>query len=137
MISTIILICAFQYYWINRLYNDEWQALKKETDVVFRDVMYRLQLERFRSDTGFFSKELPENLFIFDVIDSVKEKTADSIMHHHILSSQKQVRISIAPKKNNDSTGKEIAAVSKRIDSFSLQIPDEDEPRSPNMIRYF
>lgn len=137
MISTIILIGAFQFYWINRLYNDEWQALKKETDVVFRDVMYRLQLDRFRSDTGFFSKQLPENLFIFDVIDSVKEKTADSIMHHHILSSQRQLRISIGTPENKDNIGKVVTTESDRIDSLSLQIPDENEHGAPSIVRYF
>jgi len=77
MISTVLLIAAFQSYWINRLYKDEWQNLKKETDVLFRDVVYKLQLQRFRSDTTFFKKGMPDNLFVLDVIDSVKENFID------------------------------------------------------------
>lgn len=81
MISTIILIVGFQCYWIMRLYKDEWTNLKKETDVVFRDVVYKLQLQRFRSDTTFtriFAKNGPDNLFAFNVLDSVREKIIDS-----------------------------------------------------------
>src|SRR5215467_11041974 len=84
MTATIIMIAAFQFYWINNLYKDEWQNLGKETDVIFRDVVYRLQLQRFRNDTTVFKKGMPDNLFVFDVIDSVKEKFADSVMHEHM-----------------------------------------------------
>ena len=70
MMSTIVLIAAFQFYWITRLYNTEWQNLQKETDVVFRDVVYKLQLQRFRNDTAFFKKGIPDNLFVLDVMDS-------------------------------------------------------------------
>lgn len=82
MISTIILIAAFQCYWITRLYKDEWSNLKKETDVMFRDVVYKLQLQRFKSDTNFakvFVKNGPDNLFAFNVLDSVREKIVDSV----------------------------------------------------------
>src|SRR5689334_21399552 len=81
MISTIILIAAFQCYWITRLYKDERTNLMKETDVIFRDVVYKLQLQRFKSDTTFakvFSKNGPDNLFAFNVLDSVREKIVDS-----------------------------------------------------------
>jgi two-component system phosphate regulon sensor histidine kinase PhoR len=82
MISTIILIAAFQCYWITRLYKDEWSNLKKETDVMFRDVIYKLQLQRFKSDSNFvkvFAKNGPDNLFAFNVLDSVREKIVDSV----------------------------------------------------------
>lgn len=82
MISTIILIAAFQCYWVTRLYKDEWMNLKKETDVIFRDVVYKLQLQRFRSDTTFtkiFAKNGPDNLFAFNVLDSIRKKIIDSV----------------------------------------------------------
>ena len=79
MISTIILIAAFQCYWIMRLYNDEKQNLAKETDVLFRDVVYKLQLQRFRNDTVFFKKGMPDNLFVFDVIYGLGVELVDPL----------------------------------------------------------
>src|ERR1700709_616279 len=103
MISTIVLIAAFQFYWINRLYKDEWQNLKKETDVLFRDVTYKLQLQRFRSDTTIFKKDIPDNLFLLDVMDSVKDKFIDSAIHDHVEGKNRQVLISITADRHHDS----------------------------------
>jgi hypothetical protein len=48
MVATILLIVAFQSYWLMKLYNDEWKVIKKETDVVFRETIYKLQVTRFK-----------------------------------------------------------------------------------------
>ena len=37
--AAILLIVAFQSYWINRLYREEWEGLKKETNGIFRDLV--------------------------------------------------------------------------------------------------
>ena len=55
MIVTILLVAGFQGYWITRLYNDEWHNLQRESDFIFRDVVYKLQLQRFvQNDTSIF-----------------------------------------------------------------------------------
>jgi hypothetical protein len=99
MISTIILIVAFQCWWINRLYKDEWNNLSKETDVMLRDVVYKLQLQRFRNDTAFFKKGLPDNLFVFDVIDSVQEKFIDSTLQKN--TAERQMMITVNRSKDS------------------------------------
>src|SRR5689334_20839157 len=101
MISTIILIAAFQCYWITRLYNEEWQSLKKETDVIFRDVVYKLQLERFRSDTTLFKKGIPDNLFVFNVIDSAKTRIIDSALSAQANWKERKVVVTIATDKHD------------------------------------
>lgn len=51
MIAAILLIVAFQAYWLRKQYNDEYSSLKKEVDVTFRETIYKLQKQRFEKDT--------------------------------------------------------------------------------------
>ncbi|QEC67865.1 HAMP domain-containing histidine kinase [Panacibacter ginsenosidivorans] len=135
MISTIILIVAFQCWWINRLYKDEWNNLSKGTDIIFRDVVYKLQLQRFRNDTAFFKKGLPDNLFVFDVIDSVKEKFIDSTLRKN---GERQVMISVNRFKDSPDVhmqGESTMQVGT-TEPFDIPIhPPHDGP--PQLIKYF
>lgn len=73
MTATIILIAAFQSYWMFRLFREEESNFKKTADIVFREALYRLQAERFTGDTLIF-KGLPgDNVFMSDVIASVQK----------------------------------------------------------------
>lgn len=56
MIAAIFLLAAFQIYWLNKLYKDEYDGLKKEVDVTFRETIYKLQKQRFEKDTLLFSQ---------------------------------------------------------------------------------
>src|SRR5215218_8506275 len=73
MIATILLIAAFQAYWINKLYREEENNFKKSADIIFRESMYRLQAERFRGDTMFFRGIRGDNLFMADVVSNVRK----------------------------------------------------------------
>jgi len=79
MIGTILLIVAFQVYWLTTLYHEEEQSMRKTVDVVFRESMYKLQAERFKNDTSIFFKSIPdENIFLGDVASAVKISLDDS-----------------------------------------------------------
>ncbi len=78
MIATIILIAAFQCYWIVRLYEEEWQALKKETDVLFRETVYKLQVARFSKDTLMFRRINGDNLFNVDAVNVLRRQRNDT-----------------------------------------------------------
>src|SRR5690349_18795688 len=89
MIGTIVLIAAFQTYWLVKLYHDEWADVKKETDVIFRDAIYKLQVVRFKRDTVTFKRfnadSVDENLFNIQAINVIK-------------NAKKRVRV---PKKDS------------------------------------
>ncbi|MEP6673542.1 MAG: HAMP domain-containing sensor histidine kinase [Ferruginibacter sp.] len=71
--TSILLIIAFQVYWIKKLYQEENNNFKKSTDIIFREAMYRVQAARFTGDTMDF-KNLPgNNLFMSDVISSIQQ----------------------------------------------------------------
>ncbi len=77
LVTAILLIVAFQWYWLNRLYKEEWQTLKKETNGIFRDVVYRMQVDRFKNDTLFFKQGTGENLFVYNAVNAIRKQTAD------------------------------------------------------------
>lgn len=49
--AAILMIVAFQAYWLKKIYRDEYQALRKETNGIFRDVIYNVQVQRFTHDS--------------------------------------------------------------------------------------
>lgn len=76
LVAAILLIVAFQSYWLNRLYKDEWEGLKKETNGIFRDVVYNMQVERAKSDTFFFKQRSGENLAVYNVVNAIRQQSS-------------------------------------------------------------
>ncbi|HXB07021.1 MAG TPA: HAMP domain-containing sensor histidine kinase [Puia sp.] len=113
MIITIVGVAAFQGYWIRKLYAEEWNSLKKETDIAFRDVIYDLQIQRFRKNNVLFDKGHPvqqggaPSLFMFNVLDSVKTvlmDTAKTLMKEH---GGRQINITLRTDIRHDSISPE------------------------------
>ena len=78
MIVAIIGIGAFQGYWLGKLYSEGRNDLRVETDIAFRDVIYHLQMQRFLKDSAFFGRDLPNNLFVLHLLDSLKGRLVES-----------------------------------------------------------
>jgi len=78
MILVIVSIAGFQVYWMRNLYRIEWADLRKETDIAFRDVVYKLQMQQLRNDSLFIRHDLPPNLFLFNFVDSLRTRFVDS-----------------------------------------------------------
>jgi|HubBroStandDraft_2_1064218.scaffolds.fasta_scaffold86408_2 two-component system phosphate regulon sensor histidine kinase PhoR len=79
MILVIVSIAGFQVYWMRNLYGIEWADLRKETDIAFRDVVYKLQMQHLRNDSLFIKHGLPPNLFLFNLVDSLRTRFVDSL----------------------------------------------------------
>ncbi|MDE3254034.1 MAG: HAMP domain-containing histidine kinase, partial [Bacteroidota bacterium] len=76
LVAAILLIATFQFYWLNRLYQDEKEGLKKETNGIFRDVIYKMQVDRFKADTFFFRNNSAENLFVLNAVNAIRQQTS-------------------------------------------------------------
>ncbi|MEQ1623890.1 MAG: HAMP domain-containing sensor histidine kinase [Sediminibacterium sp.] len=74
MIAAILLIVAFQAYWLQKLYMEEAAGFKKTTDIVFRETMYKVQAQRLKKDSLFYQIIPEENNFLGDVADLVAKK---------------------------------------------------------------
>ncbi len=103
MAATILLIAAFQVYWIKRLYREEQNNFKKTADVIFRDAMYRLQAERFTGDTLVFKGMPEDNLFMADIISSVQRgNSRDSVKQKMVISMSSDTEIPTERKIDKD-----------------------------------
>ncbi|MEI6263948.1 MAG: ATP-binding protein [Sphingobacteriia bacterium] len=78
MVSAICMIVAFQLYWVNRLYKEENDRLQKQSDVLFKELVYKLQLNRFKADTLIYNTGKGNNLFALEAVNSFL-KDRDSI----------------------------------------------------------
>ncbi len=134
MIGTIVLIAAFQAYWLLKLYNDEWEGLKKETDVVFREVVYKLQVERFKKDTLTFRRfgrnSIDENLFNIEAVNVLKNVTPDEKPRRQISIITREgpssIRVFSPSKHFPDSLAVNFIDTSKKeVKTHFFQLPEQ------------
>jgi two-component system phosphate regulon sensor histidine kinase PhoR len=140
MILAIVGAAAFQGYWFKKLYTAEWSELKKETDITFRDVLYKLQLQRFRSDTA-FSRHVPDNLFVFNMLDSVRSRLIDTADagpgragDGSAVGRARRLTVSITTDGRHDSAGR-VAMLKKMITLQGFPPPSSDGPL-PFILKY-
>ena len=90
MLATIVLIAAFQSYWLIRLFNDEKERLKKTVDIAFRESIYKIREEKFKNDTLFFKgmPAPPPDVFMSEVMNDVS-------------GSEKEIRESMSFKRRS------------------------------------
>lgn len=77
MVITILLIAAVQAYWLTKLYANEKADLRRETDVTFRETVYKLQVAMFKKDTlvlKMFDDVSDDNLFRLQGITAVRRR---------------------------------------------------------------
>ncbi|HTJ13011.1 MAG TPA: HAMP domain-containing sensor histidine kinase [Dinghuibacter sp.] len=101
MVCTTLLIAAFQTYWIGRLYHQERDGLQRSADVAFRDALYNLQMQRFHADTMLFRTNVPDNLFTFNILDSIRDRMQDSLLRE--VNGNKKLMITIRTDIRRDS----------------------------------
>jgi two-component system phosphate regulon sensor histidine kinase PhoR len=74
MWAAILLIVVFQSYWLRRLYTDEKEGLQKETNGIFRDMLYNLQMDRIHSDSQFFQFTSRPSLLSVNVVNALRKE---------------------------------------------------------------
>src|SRR6185312_2995286 len=57
---------------------EKWKELQRESDIAFRDAVYKLQMQELKKDTFFNRHDLPPNLFLFNLVDSLRSRFGDS-----------------------------------------------------------
>lgn len=92
MTLTLLLLAIFQVYWLKKLYSEEYNNIKRTSTVIFKEALYKLQVDRFKKDT-IFGKLPGENLFTIDMVNILKDQMADTIVSHG--SNKKKIIISV------------------------------------------
>jgi two-component system phosphate regulon sensor histidine kinase PhoR len=77
MALSVLVITCFQVYWLVTLYSDKLNSIKKNTDIVFRETIYQLQVKRFKNDS-LFSGLPGENLFMVDMVNVLRKEVDDT-----------------------------------------------------------
>jgi signal transduction histidine kinase len=123
MIMTILLVALGQAYWLLRLYDNEFDNLKKGMDAQFRNSFYQLQRTRFLTDSVLFSE-------ITDTIYTEKETTKSQSIPNK--KTNKNLVIQINGKYIPDSnTIKEINRINpENIESIRI-VKKEDQVTLP------
>ena len=55
MIAAIFVIGCFQAYWLKQLYNEEFNNLKTQTNVLLKQSVQELQNKKLKSDSAFIA----------------------------------------------------------------------------------
>lgn len=116
MIATIAIIACFQGYWLNRLYLDEKQSLKKEADVLFRESVYNLQMQKFSKDT-FFQEFATSNRFLMDAMNAIRRNAKGP------LGKKMVITMSNSFSKTTDSSRKDSALLVTSVPEKDIMIP--------------
>jgi signal transduction histidine kinase len=134
MTSTILLIAAFQVYWLTRLYREEDKGLRKSVDVAFKESMYQLKVERLRKDTSLFRHVNGNDVFLGDLASSIKLSftatvTPDSIDNKPKGPQRLPVKITTQLKRND-------TLKASRIFPSVRQMPDTAGLKGTRITRY-
>jgi signal transduction histidine kinase len=78
MISAITVIVSFQCYWISLIYQEEKERTLKQADLLFKELVYTMQVNRFKSDTLFLNAGKGNNLFALEAANALL-KERDSV----------------------------------------------------------
>jgi two-component system, OmpR family, phosphate regulon sensor histidine kinase PhoR len=129
MILAIVGIASFQVYWMRKLYAQEWAELRKETDLAFRDAVYKLQMQHFRKDSLFQNHDLPPDLFLFNVLDSMRVRFVDSPDPGRPSGDKRKRMITIEAVDLRDTVG---SRVQNQVPPFLSR-----DSGAPRQMRYF
>ncbi|BAV09619.1 two-component system, OmpR family, phosphate regulon sensor histidine kinase PhoR [Filimonas lacunae] len=69
MAGTIILIAAFQCYWLVKVYKEEYNTLQRKTDILLKDAIQQIQAERMK---GLPASLRPENIEKIEIVSDDK-----------------------------------------------------------------
>ncbi|MEP6927926.1 MAG: HAMP domain-containing sensor histidine kinase [Ginsengibacter sp.] len=97
MALCVLVITCFQVYWLVTLYNDKGNSIKKNTDIIFRETLYQLQVKRFKNDS-LFSGLPGENLFTVDMVKVLGKRIDDTLSPR---GGKKNIFISIDSRRDS------------------------------------
>lgn len=117
MIVAIILLFVMQGLWLNKFFQEERRRIIQQTDLIFKDLVYKMQLQRFKADTVVYNAIRGNNIFGLEKANAViaenkkildKPKKVDSLSRAIFLerladSMFRGLKLSPVKKPNNSS----------------------------------
>lgn len=116
MIAVVLLIALFEAYWLTKLYKDEYNALKKEADVTFRETIFKLQRRQFEKDTVLFGKK---DTILFSRKINEKSRSGTGYNESYVITGNSKAK-SIGGK---DSASIRKALFAKGMENLAISLP--------------
>ena len=76
MVISILLIVAFQFWWLRKTYREEAQTLGMRATILFRETIHSLQVSHLKIDSS-FRKDIPSESDMVGVMNVLKEKVRE------------------------------------------------------------
>ena len=102
MLISIILIGAFQFWWLRKSYKEEHETLDIRTRVLFRETVHKLQVSQLKLEPG-IRKKIPSEADMVGMMNVLKEKIRDSAIAEPRMKSTVIVTYN---KEDKDALGK-------------------------------
>ena len=135
MLLAIIAVATFQAYWLVKNFREEKEELSFRTNVLFRDALQRIRVEKLKLDTNFNSnaKFRVAGYGAVGMMDAMRRKMLDSLGHERkfrVMVTQKDefIREGMPPDSISeihifkDGPGPGIVKVLSRVDSLQDSI---------------
>ena len=135
MLVAIIAVATFQAYWLVKNFREEKEELSFRTNVLFRDALQRIRVEKLKLDTNFTSnaKFRVAGYGAVGMMDAMRRKMLDSLGHERkfrVMVTQKDefIREGMPPDSISeihifkDGPGPGIVKVLSRVDSLQDSI---------------
>ena len=135
MLLAIIAVATFQAYWLVKNFREEKEELSFRTNVLFRDALQRIRVEKLKLDTNFTSnaKFRVAGYGAVGMMDAMRRKMLDSLGHERkfrVMVTQKDefIREGMPPDSISeihifkDGPGPGIVKVLSRVDSLQDSI---------------
>lgn len=127
MIAAIFVIGCFQAYWLKQLYNEEFNNLKTQTNVLLKQSVQELQNKKLKSDSAFIA------LINKPSIQKTKIYSANKTRFRNLNNGVKK------QKKISESTSKNLNTPLPKIDSFfgfnqTKELPNSNIATAPKRI---
>ena len=79
MLVSMVLLAAFQGWWLYKSYREEKETMEIRTSILFRETLYGLQAAKLKLDTNFRLSRLPNSTDAVGVVNVLRSKALDTL----------------------------------------------------------
>jgi two-component system, OmpR family, phosphate regulon sensor histidine kinase PhoR len=79
MLVSMVLLAAFQGWWLYKSYREEKETMEIRTSILFRETLYGLQAAKLKLDTNFHFSRMPSRTDAVGVVNVLRAKALDTL----------------------------------------------------------
>ena len=79
MMVSMVLLAAFQAWWLMKSYGEERETMEIRTSILFRETLYGLQASKLRLDTNYYLSKVPSQSNAVGVVNILRDRALDTL----------------------------------------------------------